>query len=119
MKIHAIGGYSEVGKNMTALESGDDVFLFDAGLFLPAIVGVTERERIQTEKGMRALGALPDDIYLDKHGLREKANVLGTPFTMEVLKVLMADSQQHLRNKIISVNVDGSYLVKGKRNYKV
>src|SRR3989338_9389390 len=144
MKIHAIGGYNEVGKNMTAIEIGDDVILFDAGIFLPAIVGVSEREKIPTEKGMRMLGALPDDLYLESHNLRNKvrailishahldhvggvpyiaprynAPVLGTPFTIEVLKVLMADSQQHLRNKIISVNVDGSYLVKGKRNYKV
>ncbi len=38
MKIHAIGGYNEVGKNMTALEIGEDVLLFDCGIFLPAII---------------------------------------------------------------------------------
>jgi ribonuclease J len=145
MKIHAIGGYDEVGKNMTALEIGEDVLLFDAGLFLPAIVGVQEREKIPTEKGMRALGALPDDVYLDSRGLRKKvravmvshahldhvggipylaerynAPVLGSPYTMEVLKVLMADNRQGIRNKIISVKLNGSYVVKGKSgNYKV
>lgn len=144
MKIHAIGGYNEVGKNMTALEIGEDVILFDAGLFLPAIVGVTEKERIPTEKGMRSLGALPDDLYLDKHNLRGKVRailvshahldhvggipyiaprykvpVLGTPYTMSVLKVLMADSGQHIPNKIISVPVNGSYTIKGKKEYKV
>jgi ribonuclease J len=51
MKIHGVGGYNEVGKNMTALEIGEDVFLFDAGLFLPAIVGVTEREKTLPNKG--------------------------------------------------------------------
>lgn len=144
MKIHAIGGYDEVGKNMTALEVGEDVIVFDAGLFLPAIVGVSEREKIPTEKGMRALGALPDDIYLDTANLRSKvrallvshahldhvggvpyvaprydAPVLGTPYTMEVLKVLMADSNQRIRNRIISVNPDGTYVIKGKKEYKV
>ena len=49
MKIHAIGGYNEVGKNMTALEIDQDVLLFDCGLFLPAIVGVEEREKIEAE----------------------------------------------------------------------
>src|SRR3989338_5590164 len=108
MKIHAVSGYNEVGKNMTALEIGEDVILFDSGLFLPAIVGVEEREKIPTERGMRGLGALPDDIYLEKQGLRNKviallvshahldhvgaipynsyrynAPILGTPFTME------------------------------------
>ncbi len=144
MKIHAIGGYNEVGKNMTALEIGQDVILFDAGLFLPAIVGVSEREKIPTEKGMRSLGALPDDLYLEKHGLKDKvigilvshahldhvgavpylgpryrAPVLGTPFTMEVLKIIMADSNQKIPNRIIPIHVNGSFTLKGHKNYKV
>lgn len=143
MKIHAIGGYNEVGKNMTALELGDDVILFDCGLFLPAIVGVAEREKIPTERGMRGIGALPDDIYLEKHNLRHKvrsllishahldhvgavpynayrynADVLGTPFTMELLKILMADNGQRIRNRIIPIKVNGSYNIKGKNNYR-
>ena len=145
MKIHTIGGYDEVGKNMTALEYGEDVLLFDSGLFLPAIVGVQEREKIPTERGMRALGALPDDSYLDKNNLREKvcalivshahldhvgaipynayrydAPVLGTPFTMEVLKILMKDNNQKISNRIIPVNVNGSYTINGRSaNYKI
>ncbi|MDP1695566.1 MAG: MBL fold metallo-hydrolase RNA specificity domain-containing protein [archaeon] len=144
MKLHTIGGYSEVGKNMTALETGDDVLLFDCGLFLPAIVGVAEREKNPTEKSMRALGALPDDIYLDKHNLRSKvrsilvshahldhvgaipynayrynAPVLGTPFTTEVLKVLMQDSSQRINNRIIPISPNHSFNVKGRKNYAV
>ena len=143
MKIHAIGGYNEVGKNMTALEIGDDVILFDAGIFLPAIVGVSEREKIPTEKGMRMLGALPDDLYLESHNLRNKvrailishahldhvggvpyiaprynAPVLGTPFTIEVLKSLLEEHHK-VRNQLIPVALNASYIVKGKRNYKV
>ncbi len=145
MKIHAIGGYNEVGKNMTALEIDEDVLVFDSGLFLPAIVGVEEREKIPTEKGMRALGALPDDIYLEKKGLRDKvralmishahldhvgalvynayryrAPILGTPFTMEVLRILTQDDGKKIVNKIIPVNVNSSYTIRGKSgNYKV
>lgn len=145
MKIHTIGGYDEVGKNMTALEIGDDVILFDSGLFLPAIIGVTEREKVLTYKGMTSLGALPDDSYLERIRLRSKvrailvshahldhvgaiaynaerydAVVAGTPFTMEVLKVLMKDNDQSIRNKIISVPMDKSLIVKGKSgNYRV
>jgi len=144
MKIHAIGGYNEVGKNMTALEIGDDVILFDDGLFLPAIVGVVEREKDPSEKGMRSLGALPDDLYLEGKGLREKvrailvshahldhigaipynaqrykADVVGTPYTTEVLKVLMEDNNQRIKNKIVSIEPNGIYTVKGKKNYKV
>lgn len=144
MKIHTIGGYSEVGKNMTALETGDDVLIFDSGLFLPAIVGVAETERVPTEKGMRALGALPDDLYLHRKGLANKARaflishahldhvgalqynaskfnipILGTPFTTEVLKILAADSNTKIKNKIISVNPNASYTIRGRKNYRV
>lgn len=144
MKIHAIGGYNEVGKNMTALEINNDVLIFDAGLFLPAIVGVAESERIPTEKGMRTLGALPNDLYLEKQNLRSKvrallishahldhvggvpylapryqAPVYGTFYTIEVLKALMADSSQHIKNKIIPIHPDNSVIVRGSEEYKV
>lgn len=144
MKIHAIGGYNEVGKNMSVLEIGEDAFIFDTGLFLPAIVGVTEQEKILHERGMRSLGALPDDHFLEIHNLqnkvrailvshahldhvgaipyiapRYKAPVLGTPYTMEVLKVLMNDAGQKIPNRIISVPVNGYFNVKGKKDYKV
>ena len=144
MKIHTIGGYNEVGKNMTALDLGDDVILFDSGLFLPAIVGVAEKDKVPTEDGMRSLGALPDDEYLDKKHLREKvrailvshahldhvgalpynayrynAPILGTPFTAEVLKTLIADRGSPFGNKIIPVRPDNSYIIRGKREYKV
>ena len=144
MKIHAVGGYSEVGKNMTALDLGDDVILFDSGLYLPAIVGVDERDKNPTETSFRHLGALPDDHYIEKAGLRNKvrailvshahldhvgavpynayrynADVLGTPFTMEVLKVLMEDAKQRIPNKIISIPVNGSHTIYGKNKYKV
>ena len=145
LNIHTIGGYDEVGKNMTALDTGDDVLLFDAGIYLPAIVGVQEREKIPTEKGMRGIGALPDDLYLDKHKLRNKvrsilvshshldhvgavqylgqrypnASVAGTPFTMEVLKSLLADNQAGIPNKINSVKPNGTFIVNGKNKHKV
>jgi ribonuclease J len=144
MKIHAIGGYDEVGKNMTALEVGEDVLVFDDGIFLPAVIGVQEKEKIPTEKGMRELGALPDDLYLEKKSLQNKvraimpshahldhigaiqynanrynAPVIGTPFTTEVLKVIMADNNQHINNPIFSVKPNSSFTVKGKKSYKV
>ena len=144
MRIHTIGGYNEVGKNMTILETGDDAIMFDSGLFLPAVVSVQEKEKIPTENGMRALGALPDDLYLEKHNLRNKirailvshahldhvgaipynsyrynADVLGTPFSMEVLNTLLADSNQRLKNRIIPIQPNGSYNVKGRKNYHV
>ena len=117
LDIHTIGGYNEVGKNMTALEMGNDVIVFDLGLYLPAVIGVTEKEKIPTEKGMRSLGALPDDLYLAP---RYRAPVLGTPFTMEFLKTLLDDNRIEIPNRIVSIKPNSSYTIKGKdRNYRV
>ena len=44
MEIYTIGGFDEVGKNMTAVKTGEDVFIFDLGVFLPAIVELQEQE---------------------------------------------------------------------------
>ena len=71
MKIYTIGGYNEVGKNMTAVQVKDDVVIFDSGLYLPPIVELEEAERnnIMNEKQLRRLGAIPDDTILDKLNL--------------------------------------------------
>lgn len=145
MKIHAIGGYDEVGKNMTALEIGEDVLLFDCGIFLPAIIAVTEKEKVPTERGMRNIGALPNDIYLEKKGLKDKvrailishghldhiggipylapkyrAPIVGTPFTLEVIKAIMNDNNQSVPNKFLQVKLNGSIIIRGKSgSYKV
>ena len=38
MEVFSVGGYSEVGKNMTAIKTGEDVFLFDAGFHIPSVI---------------------------------------------------------------------------------
>jgi ribonuclease J len=93
---------------------------------------------------MRNLGALPNDLYLKEKSLANKvraflishahldhvgalaynahnynAPVLGTPYTTEVLKILMQDNDQSIPNKIIPVQPNGSYTIKGKKDYKV
>ena len=146
MKVYTVGGFNEVGKNMTVVEIGEDAVIFDAGYYMPAIVEMQEEEKPEpcTEKKLRSVGALPDDLVLDKFGLRNKvraillghahldhigavpfiahrynAPIVGTPFTITVLKKIMEGDNLKIRNKIKSVNPNSSYIVKGKkRNYK-
>jgi len=148
MEIYTIGGFNEVGKNMTAVRTGEDVFIFDLGVFLPAIVGLQEQEQEKTaysEKRLRSIGAFPDDLILDKVGLRNKvravflghahldhigaapyiayrynAPLVGTPFTVGVLKKILDDEGIRIPNQIKSVNPNSSFFVKGKSsNYQV
>jgi ribonuclease J len=148
MKIHTIGGYNEVGKNMTIVELEDDAIIFDSGFYMPAIVEMQEEEegvhQVYTEKRLRNNGALPDDLLVQKLGLRNKvraillghahldhigaipytsyrynAPVVGTHFTISVLKKIMDDAKIKIPNKISPVSPNSSFIIKGKkRNYK-
>ena len=146
MEIYTVGGFNEVGKNMTVVHTGDDAIMFDAGIYLPAVIELQEQEAQQetySEKKLRNIGALPDDLILDKLGLRNKiraillghahldhigaipyigyrynAPVVGTPFTAGVLKRIMKDDKIRIPNQIKTINPNSSFIVKGKRNYK-
>jgi ribonuclease J len=146
MEIYTIGGFEEVGKNMTVVKLQDDAIMFDAGFYLPAIVELQaeETDRKISEKILRGVGALPDDLILDKLGLRNKiraillghahldhigavpymayrynAPVVGTPFTVSVLKKIIEDEKMPFSNPIKAVNPNSTFMIKGaKRSYK-
>jgi len=108
-KVHTIGGYNEVGKNMTAIEFQDDIFVFDCGIHLPAVIDLQESTQEPTSKMLEDAGALPDDKILmqNKRKVRAflishahldhvgavlhiarkypQAEIVGTPFTIEIL----------------------------------
>ncbi len=144
VKLYSIGGYNEVGKNMTALDLGEDVLLFDCGLYLPALIELQEQNRIMNEKKLRSIGAVPDDLILDNIGLRSKvraimashahldhigaipyiagrynAEILATPFSIEVLNNILRNEDVKLKNPIKPVQPNSSYIVNGKKQYKV
>lgn len=143
MEVCTVGGFEEVGKNMTAVKIGDDVIIFDAGYYLPAIIDFQEEESQQqpyTEKILRKIGALPDDTVLDKLGWRDKvrtiiighahldhvgavpyiadrypkAEILATPFTMEILESILKDENIRLKNPRKRIKADTTYTIKGK-----
>ena len=148
MEICTIGGYEEVGKNMTAVKLDDDVIILDIGVFLPPIVELEESEtkdKLSLEK-LRKIGALPNDLVLDSLGWKDKvraiilshahldhlggvpylanrypnAPIYATPFTMAVLENIMEDEKIQIRNPRIIVQSDSSHTIKGKsQNYRV
>jgi len=138
IKIHTVGGYCEVGKNMTCLELGDDAIIFDQGLYLPPIVELEDAQKVRYgEKDLRRIKAIPDDsaiksiqnkvrailishAHLDHVGAvpymahHYNAEVAGTPYTMEILKSLAADQNTILKNPLRTVTPNSSFIVKGK-----
>ena len=147
MEICTIGGYEEVGRNMTAVKIGEDVFIFDMGLNIPGVIELQDESfQDYSEKQLRKFDAIPDERVLDKLRWREKvraifishahldhvggvpyiasrypqANIYGTHFTMAVLEAILKDEKIRLKNKRIIVKEDSTIFVKGKsENYKI
>lgn len=91
MEICTIGGFEEVGKNMTAVKVGEDVFIFDIGIHIPGIVELQEENvlefthkfkkgnrntQVYPESKLREFGVVPDDRILDKLGWRNKVRAI-------------------------------------------
>ena len=142
MEICTVGGFEQVGKNMTAVKVKNDVFIFDAGIYLPAVIEIQEEElhqHIYNEKNLRKIGALPDDLVLDKYGWTDKvkaiiighahldhlgavpylahrypqAEIIATPFTMAVLDEILEGEKIYLKNKKRIVKEDSTYIFNG------
>jgi len=142
-KVAAVGGYSEVGKNMSAVKIGDEAVLLDMGFYLPVIVDFEEeghdRSSLSPDQ-MKRMGAIPDDTmlnswrnnvkaiacshaHLDHTGAvpylapRYNASVIGTPFTLEVLKNMAYNEGLPLKNKYLPLNTGSIY--KASKNIKI
>ena len=77
MEICTIGGFEEVGKNMTAVKIDEDVFIFDAGLFIPGVIELQDEPGWEySENQLRRFGAIPDDRVLDKLNWRNKVRAI-------------------------------------------
>ena len=147
MEICTVGGFEEVGKNMTAVKISDDVFIFDAGVSIPALIDLqNDNIKVYSEKHLRRVGAIPNDLVLDKLGWRNKvraivighshldhvgavpwlahrypkAVIIGAPFTMTLLNTILKDERKNIKNKKITVQEGGSIKVRGqRRTYKI
>ena len=145
MEICTLGGFEEVGKNMTAVKIKQDVFIFDAGLFLPPVIEIQETEpqkpgQNYSEQQLRKIGAIADDLVLDKEGWRDKvraiiighahldhigglpyithrypnAQIIATPFTMAFFNDLLEDNRMISKNKQTIMKGNSSMKIRGQ-----
>ncbi len=134
IKVCAVGGYNEVGKNMTAVKIDNEVIILDMGFYLPKIVSFEEEgghRKNLTSKDLIDIGAVPNDTvisswhdkvkaiivshcHLDHLGavpyLANKYNcpIIATPYTIEVLRGMLKDDDMVLKNQIKSLNANSS-----------
>ncbi|MFH1642682.1 MAG: RNase J family beta-CASP ribonuclease [Nanoarchaeota archaeon] len=136
IEICAVGGYNEIGKNMTAIRVDDEVIILDMGLHLDPYIKLTDEEDIININinQLRKVGAIPDDsvindwrkdvkaivpthAHLDHVGaimfLAKKydAPILCTPFTAEVIKGITTEEKITITNEIKTMNVNSIYYV--------
>lgn len=129
IEIATIGGYEEVGRQMTAVRTGDDVVVFDMGLNLSQVL---VHDNVETERmhslDLIDMGAIPDDRvmsdlegdvqaivpthgHLDHIGAISKlahrydAPVVATPFTIELVKQQIKSEEKFgVKNDLVKMS---------------
>lgn len=134
VEIIAIGGYEEVGKNMTAVKVNEDVIIFDMGIHLDRI-NIHEDTDIDRMHSLDLIerGVIPDDTlmkevdgkvkaivfshgHLDHIGAvaklahRYDAPLIGTPYTMALVKKQIKGERKFKVNNPIRILNPGSKL---------
>lgn len=134
--IIAVGGYDEVGRNMTAIRIGDELVIMDMGIRLDRVM---IHEDVEMEKihslDLIKMGAIPDDTilknmagkvkaiicthgHLDHIGAvpklahRYPAPVLSTPYSAALIEQeIAAEKKFGVGNKVIPIKAGEFYQV--------
>ena len=142
IEICAVGGYNEIGKNMTAIKVDEEVIILDMGIHLEPYIQYTNDEDLIdiNPSELRKVGAIPNDkvikewrtkvkaivpthAHLDHVGAimfmgnKYNAPILCTPFTAEVIKTISKDEKIVLENDIKVMNVNSFYQI--SKNIKI
>ena len=135
LEIKPVGGTGgDVGRNMTAVRVDDEVYIFDMGLHMPNYIKFTEDDISELSKHntelLRKAGAIPDDsaiadwrkhvkgifighAHLDHLGAipflanRYPCPIVGTPYSIAVLRQTLTDERMHLKNELRVLNPNG------------
>src|SRR3989339_1185753 len=135
IEICTVGGYSETGKNCTVVKVDDEVIILDIGLQMENYTRYTEDEDIKalTYEELLQVDAVPDFslikdwkqkviAIIPSHGHLDhvgaipfsaqkfpQAPIIGTPYTVEVIRSILRDERINIPNKIIDLNPNSKY----------
>ena len=108
VEICTVGGYDEVGRNCTAVKIDDEVIIFDMGVYLENYIRFTQDEDIIGVHKIKAI--IPSHAHLDHIGglpfLASQFGVpiIGTPYTISVIKAILKDEKIKLNNSLQVLN---------------
>lgn len=134
IEIIAVGGYEEVGRNMTAVRCGKEIVIFDMGLRLDQVMihEDADIENLQVADLVK-IKAIPDDSVLNpadgsvvaivcSHGHldhigaipkmahRYNAPIIATPYTTELIRQQIATEQKNpVTNKLLALKAGQRY----------
>lgn len=143
IKLYPVGGYSEYGRNMTAVEVDGEIVIFDMGIKLDRII---IHEDAVFEKmhslDLIGLGAIPDDTVLDSHrdkvvaivtthghldhigamsklAHRYNAPIIATPYTARLIEDSLAWEKKHRTDIDVLATPTGQMREVGKKGLQV
>ncbi|MCG7855254.1 MAG: MBL fold metallo-hydrolase, partial [Methanoregulaceae archaeon] len=134
IEIIAVGGYDEVGRNMTAVRCGKEIVIFDMGLRLDQVM-IHEEAEVENLHSLDLIQmkAIPDDTmmntvegsvkaivcthgHLDHIGAipklahRYNAPIISTPYTTELIRQQIAGEQKFgVNNKLFALKQGQKY----------
>ena len=132
MKVHTIGGYEEVGMNMTAVEVDGETVIFDMGYNMEEVIASDEQIDELTTNQTLETGAIPKDKqvmdkdvraivighgHLDHVGAVPKlagaydAPIVCTPYTKKIIENNLEGDRKNINNDIIEVEVGDEFQV--------
>lgn len=138
IEIATIGGYEEVGRQMTAVRAGDDVVIFDMGLDLSRVLlqehivpeemhsldlieaGAIPDDRVMSELDGEVQAIVPTHGHLDHIGgipklaHRYQAPIVATPFTAGLVKQQFDDERKFDSDNSIKVMDAGETMSVGE-----
>ncbi|MFT4892637.1 MAG: ribonuclease J [Candidatus Nanohaloarchaea archaeon] len=132
MKVHTLGGYEEVGRNMTAVEIDGEAVIFDMGYEMEEVINTEGEVNEMTTNQTLETGAIPEDQVLYESDADVRAIVIGhghldhvgaipklagaydcpiicTPYTKKIVEKQIEDDRKNIQNPVIAVEKGDEY----------
>ena len=124
MKLYTIGGYNEVGKNMTAVEVRDEIIILDMGYHMEELIDMESPIESTATKELIHSGVIPNDKEIYRQREKVKGIVIGhghldhigavakmagsyncpifaSPYTMKIVEEQIREDKKEIKNERI------------------